>query len=82
VHLLTKEDNRAVRSGKSGLRVFSPRSASPSDPEEPLDTGGGRGGFFSLDASSMPLLVFWPHAGAWGAGVILTPCAQLLWCGL
>jgi len=30
----------------------------------------------------MPLLVFWPHAGAWGAGVILTPCAQLLWCEL
>ena len=28
---------------------------------------------------SMPLLVFWPHAGAWGAGVILPPCAQLLW---
>jgi len=27
----------------------------------------------------MPLLVFWPHAGAWGAGVILPPCAQLLW---
>jgi len=30
----------------------------------------------------MPLLVFWPHAGAWGAGVILPPCAQLLWCEL
>ena len=29
---------------------------------------------------SMPLLVFWPHAGAWGAGVILPPCAQILWC--
>jgi len=28
---------------------------------------------------SMPLLVFWPHASAWGAGVILPPCAQLLW---
>ena len=25
----------------------------------------------------MPLLVFWPQAGAWGAGVILPPCAQL-----
>ena len=22
------------------------------------------------------------HAGAWGAGVILPPCAQLLWCEL
>jgi len=33
-------------------------------------------GSFSLDAT----LVFWPHAGAWGAGVILPPCAQLLWC--
>jgi len=30
----------------------------------------------------MPFLVFWPHAGAWGAGVILLPCAQLLWCEL
>jgi len=29
---------------------------------------------------SMPFLVFWSHAGAWGAGVILPPCAQLLWC--
>ena len=28
----------------------------------------------------MQHLVFWPHAGAWGAGVILPPCAQLLWC--
>jgi len=25
-------------------------------------------------------LVFWPLAGAWGAGGILSPCAQLLWC--
>jgi len=33
-----------------------------------------------FSSSSMPLLVFWPHAGAWGAGVILPPCAQLLWC--
>ena len=24
----------------------------------------------------------WPHAGAWGAEVILPPCAQLLWCEL
>ena len=31
---------------------------------------------------SMQHLVFWPHAGAWGAGVILPPCAQLLWCAL
>ena len=31
---------------------------------------------------SMPLLVFWPLAGAWGAGEILPPCAQLLWCEL
>jgi len=31
---------------------------------------------------SMQHLVFWPHAGAWGAGVILPPCAQLLWCEL
>jgi len=31
---------------------------------------------------SMQDLVFWPHAGAWGAGVILLPCAQLLWCEL
>jgi len=29
---------------------------------------------------SMQHLVFWPHAGAWGARVILPPCAQLLWC--
>ena len=29
---------------------------------------------------SMQPLVFWPHAGAWGAGVIFPPCAQLLWC--
>ena len=30
----------------------------------------------------MQHLVFffvWPHAGAWGAGVIFSPCAQLLW---
>jgi len=32
-----------------------------------------------FSSPSMPLLVFWPHAGAWGAGVILPPCAQLLW---
>ena len=31
---------------------------------------------------SMPFLVFWPLAGAWGAGEILPPCAQLLWCEL
>jgi len=33
---------------------------------------------------SMQHLVFWPHAGAcaWGAGVILPPRAQLLWCEL
>jgi len=31
---------------------------------------------------SMQHLVFWPPAGAWGAGVILPPCAQLLWCQL
>jgi len=30
----------------------------------------------------MQHLVFWPHAGAWGAGVILPPCPQLLWCEL
>jgi len=30
----------------------------------------------------MPLLVFWPHAGAWGAGVILPPCAALSFCGV
>jgi len=35
-----------------------------------------------FSSPSMPLLVFWPHAGAWGAGVILPPCAQLLWCEL
>jgi len=33
-----------------------------------------------FSSPSMPLLVFWPHAGAWGAGVILPPCAQHLWC--
>ena len=32
-----------------------------------------------FSSPSMPLLVFWPHAGAWGAGIILPPCAQLLW---
>ena len=37
---------------------------------------GGR--VFSLDAA-LGLLA---HAGAWGAGVILPPCAQLLWCEL
>ena len=31
---------------------------------------------------SMQHLVFWPHAGVWGAGVILPPCAQFLWCEL
>jgi len=31
---------------------------------------------------SMQHLVFWPHAGAWGAGVRGPPCAQLLWCEL
>jgi len=31
---------------------------------------------------SMQHLVFWPHAGAWGAGVILPPCARILWCEL
>ena len=31
---------------------------------------------------SMQPLVFWPLAGAWGAGEILPPCAQLLWCEL
>jgi len=35
-----------------------------------------------FSSPSLPLLVFWPHAGAWGAGVILPPCAQLLWCEL
>jgi len=35
-----------------------------------------------LSSPWMPLLVFWPHAGAWGAGVIFLPCAQLLWCEL
>jgi len=30
----------------------------------------------------MPLLAFWPRAGAFGAGAILPPCAQLLWCEL
>jgi len=32
-----------------------------------------------FSSPSMPLLVYWPHAGAWGAGVILPPCAQLSW---
>jgi len=35
-----------------------------------------------FSSPSMPLLVCWPHAGAWGAGVILPPCTQLLWCEL
>jgi len=30
----------------------------------------------------MPLLVFWPLAGACGAGEVLPRCAQLLWCEL
>ena len=33
-------------------------------------------------SQSMPLLVFWPRAGAFGAGAILLLCAQLLWCEL
>jgi len=40
-----------------------------------LDTGDSR--FFSL---AMPLLIFWPRAGAFGAGAILVLNAQLLWC--
>jgi len=28
---------------------------------------------------SMQLLVFWPRAGAFGAGAILELCAQLAW---
>jgi len=43
---------------------------------KPLDTGGGR--VFSLDA----FLIFWPRAGAFGAGAISRLCAQLLWCEL
>jgi len=43
-----------------------------------INTGGGR----VFLSPSMQHLVFWPHAGAWGAGVILSPCAQLLWCEL
>jgi len=31
---------------------------------------------------SMQLLVFWPLAGAWGAGEVLPRYAQLLWCEL
>jgi len=31
---------------------------------------------------SKSLLVLRPLAGAWGAGEILPPCAQLLWCEL
>jgi len=31
---------------------------------------------------SMPLLVFWPRAGAFGASAMLPPCTQLLWCEL
>jgi len=31
---------------------------------------------------SMPLLVCWPRAGAFGTSAILPPCAQLLWCEL
>jgi len=30
----------------------------------------------------MQSLVFWPLAGACGAGKVLPPCAQLLWCEL
>jgi len=30
----------------------------------------------------MPLLLFWPLAGACGAGEGLPRCAQLLWCEL
>jgi len=30
----------------------------------------------------MQTLVFWPRAGAVGAGAILDLCAQLLWCEL
>jgi len=30
----------------------------------------------------MPLLVFWPRTGAFGAGAILELCAQLVWCEL
>jgi len=30
----------------------------------------------------MPLLVFWPRAGAFGAGAILVLWAQLVWCEL
>jgi len=29
----------------------------------------------------MQPMVFWPHAGAWGAGVILPPCAHSF-CGV
>jgi len=35
-----------------------------------------------LSSPSMPHLVFWPRAGAFGASAILPPCAQLLWCEL
>jgi len=31
---------------------------------------------------SMQPLVFWPRAGAFGAGAILELCAQLVWCEL
>ena len=33
-------------------------------------------------STSMQPSIFWPRAGAFGAGAILPPCAQLLWCEL
>jgi len=42
--------------------------------EKPPDTGGS--------SPWMQPLVFWPRAGAFGAGAILELCAQLVWCEL
>jgi len=43
----------------------------------------GRASFLSPEKKRKgSLLVFWPLAGAWGAGELLPRCAQLLWCEL
>jgi len=40
---------------------------------------GRKKNYIYISSPLMPLLVFWPRAGAFGVRAVLPPCAQLLW---
>jgi len=50
--------------------------------EPPLDAAHVKKKSAAGSSPSMQPLVFWPRAGAFRAGAILEPRAQLVWCGL